>query len=425
MITPSFSLTATERVLPKLALDFTTASLDSRVTFTRTGNTATVTNSSGNVVGINADLPRFDFDPVTLACKGLLIEEARTNLFLASDNFATTWSVADATIDANNIISPDGTQNADKITMGSDGSVPAQSITLAAATSYTISGYVKAGGTVPWLRVRVNRASGSVSSFFNLETPGIGVQNAGFSGAAIELVGNNWYRFRVQYLPASGNEGVRFIAFIGVTANNSGTASTGNHMWLWGMQAEAGAFVTSYIPTTTTALTRNADVATMTGTNFSSWYNAGAGGVVARVLPSTVSGTRPTLQFDDNTSDKIISFRGNTTNPELYIKDTTDQAQIDAGTIAANITYRLAGSWSTNDCAASLNSGVPVLDGVATIPTVNQARIGSDGTNYLNGRIESIEYYAERLLSSNLQVISSSTGYRSIIVPVIRDTIIS
>jgi hypothetical protein len=71
VITPSFGITATERVLPKLALDFTTASLDPRVTFTRTGNTATVTNSSGNVVGINADLPRFDYNPVTLACKGL------------------------------------------------------------------------------------------------------------------------------------------------------------------------------------------------------------------------------------------------------------------------------------------------------------------------------------------------------------------
>jgi hypothetical protein len=84
MITPSYSLTATERVLPKLALDFTTAALDPRVTFTRTGNTATVTNSSGVIVGVNADIPRFDFDPVTLVCRGLLIEETRTNALLNS-----------------------------------------------------------------------------------------------------------------------------------------------------------------------------------------------------------------------------------------------------------------------------------------------------------------------------------------------------
>ena len=54
MIAPSFSLTATERVLPRMALDFTTASLDARVTFTRSGNTATVTNSSGFVVANTA-----------------------------------------------------------------------------------------------------------------------------------------------------------------------------------------------------------------------------------------------------------------------------------------------------------------------------------------------------------------------------------
>ena len=84
MITPGFALTATERVLPRMALDFTTASLDPRVTFTRAGNTATVTNSSGAIVGINANLPRFDYNPTTLVCKGLLIEESRTNLLLNS-----------------------------------------------------------------------------------------------------------------------------------------------------------------------------------------------------------------------------------------------------------------------------------------------------------------------------------------------------
>ena len=84
MITPSFSLTATERVLPRLALDFTTAALDPRVTFTRLGNTATVTNSSGVIALVNANIPRFDYNPTTLVCNGLLIEESRTNVLLNS-----------------------------------------------------------------------------------------------------------------------------------------------------------------------------------------------------------------------------------------------------------------------------------------------------------------------------------------------------
>ena len=67
-----------------MALDFTTASLDSRVTVTRSGNTATATNSSGVIAVVNANLPRFDYNPTTLVCNGLLIELSRTNLLLNS-----------------------------------------------------------------------------------------------------------------------------------------------------------------------------------------------------------------------------------------------------------------------------------------------------------------------------------------------------
>ena len=77
MITPSYSITATERVLPNLALDFTTASLDARVTFTRTTDAthpATYVASTGYITTAANNAARFDYDPVALTCKGLLIE---------------------------------------------------------------------------------------------------------------------------------------------------------------------------------------------------------------------------------------------------------------------------------------------------------------------------------------------------------------
>ena len=92
MITPAFGLTATERVLPRLALDFTTASLDPRITFTRTtgaSNPATYIDSSGVITAATNNQPRFDHDPVTLICKGLLIEESRTNSLLNTDLLST------------------------------------------------------------------------------------------------------------------------------------------------------------------------------------------------------------------------------------------------------------------------------------------------------------------------------------------------
>lgn len=100
MITPSFALTATERVLPKLALDFTTASLDARVTITRANNTATAINSSGVIAVVNANLPRFDYDPSTLVCKGLLIEESRTNALVNSLVDGTNLATQTVTVTA-------------------------------------------------------------------------------------------------------------------------------------------------------------------------------------------------------------------------------------------------------------------------------------------------------------------------------------
>lgn len=84
MITPAYSLTANERVLPSLTIDFTSGMTDARVATTRALDTATRVNSSGVIEVVNANLARYDFDPVTLSCLGQLIEESRTNRFLNS-----------------------------------------------------------------------------------------------------------------------------------------------------------------------------------------------------------------------------------------------------------------------------------------------------------------------------------------------------
>lgn len=194
---------------------------------------------------------------------------------------------------------------------------------------------------------------------------------------------------------------------------------------VWGLQLEQGTFQTSYIPTTSSSVTRNADVATITGTAFSGFWRSGPGSILVRALPSTVSGTRPLVQVDDATADNIIALRGNTTNPELYIRaGGSDQATIDAGTISA-AAYRLAGAWQAGSAAASLNSGLAVNGAPASIPAVTQMRLGSDGTNYLNGHLQAVEYWPLRLSNASLQNASSTAGYQSIIHPVSRDTIIT
>jgi hypothetical protein len=230
MLTPAYALTATERVLPRMALDFTTGVLDPRVTVARLLDTATRVNSSGLIEIVNANLPRFDYDPVTLAAKGLLIEESRANKLLQS-NFAASWSsTGSPTVTLNAAVSPDGTTNATQITSSPGGVFRAvfQDVATTAA-AHTFSIYLKsATGTNQTMRIWAD-TSPSLSAAITV-TP-------------------QWQRFTV-----SGTTNTTARVQIGV----DGSANAFD-VYAYGAQLETGAFATSYIPTTTTSLTRNAD----------------------------------------------------------------------------------------------------------------------------------------------------------------------
>ena len=414
---------------PLLALDFLAGSLDNRVAVSRALNTATRINKSGYIEVVNANLPRFDYDPGTLSPRGLLIEESRTNLTSYSEDFRNSTDAGatrpntylNMTLVQNATTSPYGVANAsDKLVetsaTGSHGCFRIGIIASAGTYAYTVR--VKPGE-----RTKVQLQFGSTGNTVRFTLQGAGSVDYTLSATGfIRASADGWYYCTLVASPGLATS--VSILMLDDAGNTSYAGDPTKGLFVDCLQVEAGGFPTSYIPNLSTGTTaRNADVATVTGSNFSSFWQAGKGSALVRARPSTVSGIRPLIQFDDATADNIIALRGNTTNPELYIKATTDQAQIDAGTIAANTNYRLAGAWAENNCAASANSGTPVLDSAATIPVVTQARLGSDGTNYLNGHLESVDYYNERVLNAGIQVISSSAGLRSIFKPVLKTSI--
>jgi hypothetical protein len=389
-------------VTPKLSLDFLSATLDPRITFARAAATATRVNASGLIESVAADTARFDFNPVTLACKGLLVEETRENQFLRSNEFTTSYWVTQyvaISATANAGVSPDGTNNAFKYIADTTNvnHVQGQTSAVTSGTAYTMSLFAKAAEVTKFQMYMTTGFSAIPIATFDLTLGVVQTQPSGNSSSAtIEPFGDGWYRCSITATASSTTTGV-FRLLRPLSPITDTTPYAGNNVdgfLAYGAQLEVGAFATSYIPTTTTALTRNADVATITGTNFSDFWQAVKGGALVLATPSTVSGIRPLVQFDDNTADNIIALRGNAADPELQIVDGgTPQAQIDAGTIVANTPYSLTGWWQTNDCKARKDSGAVVTDTTATIPTVTQARIGSDGTNYLNGTIATINYY--------------------------------
>ena len=392
MITPSFGLTATERVLPKLALDFTTATLDPRITFTRSGNTATVVNSSGVIVVVNADLPRFDYSPTTLACKGLLIEEARTNLLTYSSDYSNAiWGAKSGISLAVGVTAPDGTASTLVENTSAGTRFVGQAVTVAASTTYTATVYMKKG-TTNFGAMSIVESPNQGFWTFNLDSGVVGnnVVSSKTSTATISDAGGGWYRCSVTATSVGTSITVRVIP---VTSVNVSTGAVGDNINVWGAQLEAGAFATSYIPTTSAALTRNADVATMTGTNFSDWYSASQG--MFRVDASTpASGTRALISADDNTSGNSIVMSTVGTAPKLVVtQSSAEQANVSAGTITANTAMFVYASYAANYFGIARPSARQV-DTSGTAPTVDRLRIGADQSgNYANGIIQAVQFW--------------------------------
>lgn len=412
MLTPTYGMTATERVLPRTTLNFLSGALDPLITFARTDNTATVIDSSGVVASINADLPRFDYDPTTQTLRGLLIEEARTNLCLQSA-FASEYTTLGSVFTPDSLVSPSGTVTAASLIPDVTTSVKRvrrTNFTVVNGAAYTASAFVKPNG-YDFAYIREGWTTGNYVLFNIVNATVVKSGGAGTilsSGLSATKFKDGWVRITMPSLAGS----TTFRLEVGVCSSASQTDTTTwagdgtSGIYVWGTQGEAGAFATSLIPTTSSTVLRNADIAAVTGGNFTGFWQATTGGAVVQARPISVSGTRPLAQFDDNTADNIISLRGNSTNPELYIKATTDQAQIDAGTIAANTVYALGGAWNTDSCAAAVSGGAAVTDTSATIPTVTQLRLGSDGTNYLNGHLQTLRYWPQRLTNAEVQAFS-------------------
>ena len=410
MITPAFSLTATERVLPSMALDFTTASLDSRITFTRALATATRVNASGLIEAIAADTARFDYDPVTLACKGLLIEEARTNILFPSNDFSG-WSVLNTSISTVSATAPDGSSTVTKVIpnngatigVGASGTIVSKTSVVTNTTAYALTLYAKAD-EFNQLGLFFSDGVAGIAASFNLSN---GTVVSG-TGASIAPAGNGWYRCAIQRTTAGTGSvnGYRISALDSTATTGDGTSG----VLIFGIQHEAGAFATSYIPTTTAAVTRNADVATMTGTNFSDWYNATEGSFYVKGNRLEITSFAPFVAVNDETTANEMYVANQGSTARAFTRKTAgvsgDMTATGAWTV--NTVGSALFGYKANDLALSFSGNTVATDATADIPTVNRLHVGTRAAgNYpLNGHVQKILYWPYRLSSSQVQAFS-------------------
>jgi hypothetical protein len=357
--------------------------------------------------------PRFDFDPVTLAARGLLIEEQRTNLLTYSEQFNNAaWTADNVIKTADTTTSPDGTVNADSITESATTAnhrIYQVLSKAASAITYTASVYAKTNGRNMRLHFDGGTVGNSVSAGFNLSAGTISVAATAtgtFSGASATItpVGNGWYQCTVT--GTTGTETtVRPNIFVlnGTTDYYAGDGTSG--IYVWGAQLEAGSFATSYIPTLASTVTRSADVATVN--TLSPWFNATEGTLFAEFNASTgVSYCAPTSLYTDANNE--ITIVGGTAGAGAagFVVVAGGSVQANPGTRA--LSRKIAGAYKLNDFAVSTNGAAAATDTSGTVPSISTLGLGSSySSSYLNGHLRRVAYYPRRLANAELQALTA------------------
>ena len=394
----------------------------SSATATNITTTSALTNYIPQLLTAPINSPRFDFNPTTGESLGLLIEQSSTNLITYSQLFNNAvWVNFRSSITPSADIAPDGTQTAqllieDTTTTNSHGCANYGVATVTSGQQYTFSAEVKA-----WTRNYVT-LYGDVSN----SRLGNGVQFSLIDGTVTRNtsswvttstnLGNGWWRFSFTATAVSSGNAYSAL-FIGSTVSASADGTdryTGNGysgIYIWGAQLEALAFPTSYIPTTSAQVTRASDNASMTGTNFSSWYNQGQGTLYTALTSKINDGAFFISAFVsiDNGATGYFAWVGRTAYDNGFRYFTTSNNG-SVTTLMQNIPQQTIFSYTPSSLSYSTNgSSVGNIANTGNI-VPNKLSIGSQGAFYnpMTGYIKKLAYYPQALTSAQLQSLTGS-----------------
>jgi len=386
------------------------------ITFTR-ASTATYFDSTGTLQSAAIDAPRFDFNPSTLAAQGLLIEESRTNSIRNNTmqgavagtpgTAPTGWFVVTAAGITRELVGT-GTENgvtyidyrfSGTATGNSDTQLIAGNLTSAVSgQTWTFSNYAKivAGSLTNVTVTQLNIEYDSAGTFLAASTQNITPTTAALGTQRFSLA-------RTFNNASTQNAGaVLRIASAGAIDIT---------LRIGMPQLELGAFATSVIPTTTTALTRAADVASVN--TLSPWYNASAGTIYSEFQSIGQTTTAKIALFDNGAgfADSLDQYLAvGAPRFDVYVSSSVQASLTTAGgAIALNTTTKFSSAYAVNDFAACRNGGTVVTDTSGTLPPVSRFLLGNAtlSTQFLNGYLRRVSFFPRRLSNAELQAITA------------------
>lgn len=358
---------------------------------------------------------RFDTNPITDESLGLLIEEQRTNLLTYSEDFSNAaWTKTEGTITANTVVSPDGALNGDKFIESTTASAVHVLISATAtgvlSTTYVASFYIKSAERTRARVVMTFGGSNGVYADADLSAGTVGAATAFNTATAgvstIKSVGNGWFRVTVSGSSSASTSITARVELLDASGNRSYTGNGYNGIFIWGAQLELGAFPTSYIQTVASQVTRAADSASMTGANFSSWYNAAEGTMFAESYLRTGSPFIVVGISDGTTNNRSQIGAFTSGNQFFYVVGGVVQALFAATPSTNEFNNKQAFAYKTNDFAGVVNGGTAGVDTLGVVTNaVNQMQIGSRTgvAEFANSTIKKIAYYPLRVTNAQLQ----------------------
>jgi len=416
-------------IRPSLDLRFALAKkLDPRITFTR-GSTGTYFGSDGLMRTAGVNEPRFDHDPVTGQSLGLLIEESRQNLLTYSNDYSASpggWTLEGTGTRAQDLIGPDGVSNGawtinDNDTRGDFVRFYKQfSITASSITNYCISSFIKPLSTSRIELYAFFLGSSTKGSLirYNVLTDTITPFSGDGGGITPSIYGrivypNGWIRLYFVVNDANSGANTQLQYRIYPAGRDAGRIGS---IGLYGSQIEIGSLPTSYIPTSGSTVTRSADTANITGTNFSSFFNSTEGTLfVDSEMPYQTNLKFPSIGFTRGAgSGNCIEFFYYNTNTPFVQYLVRDSANGGITLVSNNSLNQTVGSYKKFAATYKVGDYNYYFDGkiVARITTnkalptnLSMLEIGTNspsGSDRLNGHIRRITYYPIQITNQQL-----------------------